>query len=175
VEFSAGAFLSRDGMRMTPKHQIFVREYLIDLNAAKAARRCGYKESYARRACFALMRKPAIAAAVAEGMAARAKRLEIDADRVMREYAKIGFANIGKLATWGKAGVELRDHKEISEDDAARRSSSCRSRAIAAASSSTTSAPRSTPSPAISACIGRVVSPSPATIPTSNSAAPAPC
>jgi phage terminase small subunit len=96
---------------MTPKQSIFAREYLIDLNATQAARRAGYKPSYAKRACFVLLRKPAIAAAVAAGMAARAKRTEIDADRVMREYAK--------LATWGKKGVELREHTEISPDDTA--------------------------------------------------------
>ncbi len=104
---------------MNAKQQIFVREYLIDLNATKAAERAGYKHAYARRASFVLLRKPDIKAAIAEGMAARAKRLEIDADRVMREWAKIGFANIGNLAVWGKNGVELREHTEISENDAA--------------------------------------------------------
>lgn len=104
---------------MTPKNRIFVHEYLIDLNATQAAHRAGYSDSYARRACYVLLRKPEIAKAVADGMAARTRRLEIDGDRVMREYAKIAFANIGNLAVWGKDGVALRDHKEISEDDAA--------------------------------------------------------
>ena len=99
---------------MNPKQQIFVREYLIDLNATKAAERAGYKHAYARRASFVLLRKPEIKAAIAEGMAARAKRLDIDADRVMQEWAKIG-----NLAVWGKDGVELREHTEISENDAA--------------------------------------------------------
>ena len=104
---------------MTSKNQIFVHEYLIDLNATQAAMRAGYRRSYARRACYMLLRKPEIAKAVEDGMAARSRRLEIDGDRVMREYAKIAFANIGNLAVWGKDGVELRDHTEISEDDAA--------------------------------------------------------
>jgi phage terminase small subunit len=104
---------------MNPKQQVFVREYLIDLNATQAAKRARYSPAYARRASFVLLRKPEIKAAIAEGMAARAKRLEIDADRVMREWAKIGFANIGNLAVWGKDGVKLREHTEISENDAA--------------------------------------------------------
>jgi phage terminase small subunit len=104
---------------VTPKQSIFAREYLIDLNATQAALRAGYKLSYAKRACFVLLRKPDVAASVAEGMAARAKRTEIDADRVMREYAKLAFADIAKLATWGKKGVELREHTEISADDTA--------------------------------------------------------
>lgn len=104
---------------MTPKQQLFIREYLIDLNATQAAPRAGYGPSYARRTSFELLRKPAIAAAVKEGMAARARRTEIDTDRVMREYAKLAFADVRRLATWGKDGVTLREHTEISEDDAA--------------------------------------------------------
>lgn len=104
---------------MTPKNRIFVHEYLIDLNATQAALRAGYRKGYARRAGFVLLRNPAIAAAVAAGMAARSRRLEIDGDRVMKEFAKIAFANIGRVAVWGKDGVELREHTEISEDDAA--------------------------------------------------------
>ena len=104
---------------MTPKQQIFVREYLIDLNATQAALRAKYRKSYARRACFVLLRKPAIAAAVAAGMAARARRTEIDSDRVLREYARLAFSDIGRLAAWGKDGVELREHTQISADDTA--------------------------------------------------------
>lgn len=108
--------------RHEPEAADFVREHLIDLNATKASERAGYKPAYARRASFVLLRKPEIKAAIAEGMAARAKRFNIDADRVMQEWAKIGFANIGNLAVWGKDGVELREHTEISEnDDAAHR------------------------------------------------------
>ncbi|MGH7075443.1 MAG: terminase small subunit [Stellaceae bacterium] len=105
---------------MTPKQLLFTREYLIDLNATQAALRAGYKESYARRACFTLLKKPAVAAAVADGMDARARRTEIDADRVMREYAKLAFVDIRRLVKRGKdGGVELRDLWEISEEDAA--------------------------------------------------------
>jgi phage terminase small subunit len=118
--FSADAFLlpARGTDAVTPRQQIFAREYLIDLNATRAALRAGYKATTAR-AAFRLLRKPAVAAAVAEGMAARARRTETDADRVLREYAKLAFADIRRLATWGKAGVELREHTEISDDDAA--------------------------------------------------------
>lgn len=105
---------------MTPKQQIFVREYLIDLNATQAAERAGYKKSYARRACYDLLRKPAVAAAVAAGMAARARRTEIDADRVLREYAKLAFVDIRRLVKRGEdGGLELRDLWEMSDADAA--------------------------------------------------------
>ena len=116
--FSPVLLFGRRGI-VTPKQSLFASEYLIDLNATQAAIRAGYKGSYARRAGFVLLRKPAVADLVAQGMAARAQRTEIDADRVMREYAKLAFADIAKLATWGKKGVELREHTEISADDTA--------------------------------------------------------
>jgi phage terminase small subunit len=105
---------------MTPRQIIFTREYLIDLNATQAALRAGYKLGYARRACFTLLRKPGVAAAIRDGMAARARRTEIDADRVMREYAKLAFVDIRRLVKRGAdGGVELRDLWEMSEEDAA--------------------------------------------------------
>lgn len=105
---------------MTPKQQIFVSEYLIDLNATKAAERAGYAKSYARRASYDLLRKPAVAAAVAAGMAARARRTEIDADRVLREYANLAFVDIRRLVKQSKdGGIELRALWEIPDADAA--------------------------------------------------------
>jgi phage terminase small subunit len=104
---------------VTPKQRLFITEYLIDLNATKAAERAGYRPGYARHASYDLLRKPAIAAAVAEGMAARARRTEIDADRVLRELAKLAFADMRRLATWDENGVKLRKHTEIAEEDAA--------------------------------------------------------
>jgi phage terminase small subunit len=104
---------------VTPRQQLFLREYLIDLNATQAAQRAGYSPSYARRASYDLLRKPALRAAVEEGMAARARRVEIAADRVMREYAKLAFVDMRRLAEWGPDGVRLRKHTEIAEEDAA--------------------------------------------------------
>jgi phage terminase small subunit len=68
---------------LTPKQQRFVAEYLLDLNAAAAARRAGYSERTADRQGHQNLRKPEIADAVAEAQRERAERVELTQDWVL--------------------------------------------------------------------------------------------
>lgn len=78
---------------MTKKQKRFIEEYLIDLNATRAAIRAGYSpESAADIGCENL-RKPDIRARIEKAMAERSKRTGVNADRVVMELAKIAFAN----------------------------------------------------------------------------------
>lgn len=85
---------------MTPKQEAFVREYLIDLNATQAAIRAGYSARTARQIGDENLSKPDIAAAVKKAMDERVARTEITQDMVLRELAKIGFADMRKLLRW---------------------------------------------------------------------------
>ena len=104
-------------MPLTPRQQRFVDEYLIDLDAGAAARRAGfaYSKGYPSR----LMRKPEIARAIAQAMAARAERTGITRERVLAEYARIAFVDLSHLADWDADGAVLLDAALISEDAAA--------------------------------------------------------
>ncbi len=104
---------------MLPKHQIFAQEYLIDLNATQAALRAGYSKGYAGHASTKLLRRPAIQAAIAAAMAARAERTRITADRVLLELARIAFADVRKLVSRKNGKIELRDLYLFNDDDAA--------------------------------------------------------
>lgn len=79
---------------LTPKQKAFVDEYQIDLNGAHAAIRAGYSPKSAGAIASDLLDKPHIADEIARRMAARSKRTGVNADRVIRELAKIAFANI---------------------------------------------------------------------------------
>lgn len=81
-------------MALTPKQDLFVKEYLIDLNATQAALRSGYSPKTAEAIGFENLRKPMIAEAIQKQMDKRSKKTEITAEMVLKEYAKIGFANI---------------------------------------------------------------------------------
>lgn len=85
---------------LTPKQARFVEEYLIDLNATQAAIRAGYSEKTARQIGEENLSKPDIATAIGKAMAERSARTEITADRVLKELAKIGFADIRKAVSW---------------------------------------------------------------------------
>lgn len=84
---------------LTPRHAVFVSEYLKDLNATGAYRRAGYKArgNAAEVNASKLLRSPKVAKAVAEAMKAREKRTNITQDRVLQELARIAFFDLRRL------------------------------------------------------------------------------
>lgn len=83
--------------KLTPKQQRFVDEYLVDLNAAAAARRAGYSEKTARQIGERLLTNVDVQAAIQERMKARQQRTEITQDAVLKELARIAFFDPRKL------------------------------------------------------------------------------
>ena len=83
--------------RISPKVRRFIQEYLLDLNATKAAIRAGYSERSARQHADVMLSKPHIAAAVAEAQAKRAERTEITQDMVLERWWQIATANPNEL------------------------------------------------------------------------------
>ena len=76
---------------LTSKQQVFVQEYLVDLNATQAAIRAGYSQRTAGWIGPQLLGKTHVAEAVQRAMAKREERTEITQDMVLREYAKLAF------------------------------------------------------------------------------------
>ncbi len=85
---------------LTDKQAAFVAEYLIDLNATQAAIRAGYSADTARQQGARLLTNVHIEQAIAEAQGERSARTEITADMVLKELAKIGFADMRKLLKW---------------------------------------------------------------------------
>ena len=100
---------------MTKKQKRFVEEYLIDLNATQAAIRAGYSPLTARDIGCENLTKPNIQEAIDKAIAERSRRTGVNADRVVRELAKIAFVNAGEVVDFDTA--ILMD--KISEDDMA--------------------------------------------------------
>jgi phage terminase small subunit len=76
-------------MKLTPRQQRFVDEYLIDLNATQAAIRAGYSENGAKVAGFRLLTNANVSAAVNRSQAKRAEKLEITAAGISAELQSI--------------------------------------------------------------------------------------
>lgn len=106
-------------MALTAKQRRFVDEYLIDLNATQAAIRAGYSEKTARAQGHRLLTDVDIASAVQEAQASRAERTEITQDAVLRELAKIGFANMQDYMRAGSDGDPYLDFSQLTRDQAA--------------------------------------------------------
>ena len=106
---------------LTPRQSLFVAEYLIDLNAKQAAIRAGYaKGSAADRGWELLHRCPPVMARLKEAMAERAQRTQIDAERVLKELARLAFADMRNYLTEGpNKTLVVRPLAQLSEDDRA--------------------------------------------------------
>lgn len=104
---------------MIPKRRRFVEEYLIDLNATRAARRAGYSQRSAARQGSRLLRIPEVTAAIARAQNERSERTRVTADRVVTELAKVAFGDPRRLLSWGPGGVELRESSDLTEAEAA--------------------------------------------------------
>ena len=76
-------------MALTAKQQAFVVEYLVDLNATKAAIRAGYAAKGAKDQAYQLMQRPEVAGAIKEAMEARNQRTQVDADYVRNRLTEI--------------------------------------------------------------------------------------
>ena len=106
---------------LTPRQSLFVAEYLIDLNAKQAAIRAGYAPgSAADRGWELLNRCPPVMARLKEAMAEREQRTQITAERVLKEIARVAFADIRNYLVEGpEKTLVVRPLMQMSDDDAA--------------------------------------------------------
>ncbi len=102
---------------MTDKQKAFVQEYLVDLNATQAAIRAGYSADTANEQGSQNLAK--LSVEIKAAMDERAQRTEITQDRVLKELARIGFADIRKVVQWGEERTVFTPSEDLEEDDAA--------------------------------------------------------
>ncbi len=81
-------------MSLTPKQQLFVAEYLLNLNATQAAVRAGYSKKTAYSVGHENLKKPEVAAAIQEAMEARSQRTEIAQDWILEQLKLVYEASI---------------------------------------------------------------------------------
>jgi phage terminase small subunit len=82
---------------LTAKQARFVDEYLIDLNATKAAIRAGYKKHTAGSMGHELLKKPEIIEAIEAAKLERSERTQVDADWVLKRLAEEADADMADL------------------------------------------------------------------------------
>ncbi len=96
-------------MPLTPKQAAFVAEYLVHHNASEAARRAGYSVKTAGQIGEKLLKKAEIRAAIAAGLAKQADTLEITAERILKERARLAFLDPRKLFDEEGAPIPIQD------------------------------------------------------------------
>lgn len=75
--------------QLTPKQQMFVREYLVDLNATQAATRAGYSKKTAKEQGSRLLTNVHVQMAVEFGTLMKIEKVEVNADFVLGALLKI--------------------------------------------------------------------------------------
>jgi len=104
---------------LNPRQKTFVAEYLIDLNATQAARRAGYRPKRAQKTGSDLLRRSGIRAAIAEAQAQRLAKLDMDAEAVLTELARIARASVLDYMRIGEDGEPIIDLSRLNQDNAA--------------------------------------------------------
>lgn len=103
---------------MNARQELFCREYVIDLNATRAAIAAGYSENTARAIGYENLTKPYIRRFVDKLKSERASRLGIKADKVVEELCRLAFSNM--LDYLNVVGGEPRlDFSTLTRDQAA--------------------------------------------------------
>ena len=100
---------AKKGNGLTPRQARFVEEYLVDLNATKAAERAGYSKKTANEQGARLLANVSVAAAVFAGKAARSERTKITADTVLEELMLILKSDVLHYSQSDSGGLDLVD------------------------------------------------------------------
>lgn len=93
-----------------PRHERFAQELAKGKSASAAYVAAGFTPH--RQAASRLLTNVDVADRVEELLAAGAKRAEVTVERVMREYARIGFADIRSVVQWESLASETGEEDE---------------------------------------------------------------
>ncbi len=104
--------------KLSTKQQLFVDEYLIDMNATEAAKRAGYSEKTAYSQGQRLLKHVEIKKVFQKHMERRAERTEITQDKVLKELAIVAFGDLRNAVSWGPRGVVLKDSQSLTQEEA---------------------------------------------------------
>ena len=101
-------------MKLPPMQDRFVDEWLIDFNGTQAAIRAGYSERSARSIAGRLLTKDNIQREISRRQKDLQRRTEVSQDRVVKELARIAFADATDYVQVETRTVEKNDGTELS-------------------------------------------------------------
>lgn len=105
--------------KLNARQRQFAEFYVVNPNATQAAKRAGYSERTAYSIGQENLKKPEIAALIEVMRAERSERTRIEADRVLREVARLAFTDMASFVEWDEKGVRIKPSADLSVDDTA--------------------------------------------------------
>lgn len=108
---------------INPQEEIFIAEYLSHFDAFKAARAAGFAKSVAANNASSWISldgpKPQVARAIRTAIQARINRLNVTADVVVAELARLGLSNMGSFFKTTSDGTPYFAFEDLTEADTA--------------------------------------------------------
>ena len=95
---------------------LFAQEYIVDLNATRAAVRAGYTERHAAVTASKLLRNTNVEYWIDEAQELKARSRNITVDRVLEEYRRIAFAQTTDMVTLKGGYVQLSDTDSLTTE-----------------------------------------------------------
>lgn len=99
--------------KLNEKQKRFCEEYMIDMNATQAAIRAGYSQKTSYSIGQRLLKKVEAQEYITELKQKQIERVEITADRVLTEIAKIAFAQATDYVEFTAFGTKLKEWDDL--------------------------------------------------------------
>ena len=100
-------------MRLTPKKQRFVEEYVVDFNGVQACIRAGYSRKTAHSMSRHFLTDPDIQRMVKGKMEALREHAELSAQKVVHELALLAFVDMKDFVEWDDLETKLIPAKSL--------------------------------------------------------------
>ena len=101
------------------RYKLFAHAYAVDQNATKAALIAGYSPRTADKQGSRLLNHVEVKAAIASIVEQRAKKMDISAERVLKEIAVLGFSNMMDYMSVAEDGEPYVDLSKLTREQAA--------------------------------------------------------
>lgn len=89
----------------SPRERLFIKLYLIEPNATKAARDAGFSKKSARELGYRLLKKVYIKNAIEAAMKKREDKLSMDRQEILRELSIIGRSDLANYIEIDEGGL----------------------------------------------------------------------
>lgn len=96
---------------LSEKQRLFIKEYLVDLNATQAAIRAGYSAKTAYRQGADLLQKTSIREAIEKAQAERSRRVEVTQDYVINNLVEIVERTMQRAPVTNRKGEQVTDEE----------------------------------------------------------------
>lgn len=94
---------------MTPEQVMFCHEYIVDFNGTRSARAAGYSPKALRSTASRLLTHSNVRTLVNHLKLQRMKRIEVTADKVVQELARIAFHDTADFMDKTGSSVSIKD------------------------------------------------------------------